>query len=291
MSNEKTTYSKPPRKDVFFLNVSELNTMPDFNIRQDYGDLNSLAKSIESNGVRVPLRGHKKGEYYIITDGHRRFEAAKILLKKGIEIRLPFINEGRECSDEQRVIDMLICNDGKRLNPVEESEAIKRLANFGYSDSEISEKTGFSKIYIYNLKTLQSAPKKLKDMIINNLVSATLAMKVLREEKDFNKAVETIEGAIISNSSKEGSKKITEKDLRKQNGSNNSYSALKKAFKKGIKKHLVVRQDKVDLYNFIENLNNGAYTTENLLSELFEPVPEKVKRTRKKKQLEMFDAE
>ena len=270
---ETKSDDRPPRKDVLLLKLDEINIEENFNVRQDYGDLNELARSIESNGVRVPLRGHKKGGKYILTDGHRRFKAAQMLAEKGIEIRVPFLSDGRESSAEQRVIDMLICNEGKKLNPVEESEAIARLVNFGWSDTEISTKTGYTKVYICNLKLLQSAPKKIKELITGNVVSATLAMSVLRKEKDFDKAQKAIENA-VQFGAETGKNKITAKDLRQSEGKTNSYSALKKVMKVADKKDLVVRQDKIEIFEFVQKLNSGEYTEEALMSEIYEPEAE-----------------
>ncbi len=258
-STAKATKSEPtrdPRKDVFLIHLDQISVAEGFNVRSDFGDLESLADSIEANGVKVPLRGYKKDGIYWLVDGERRYRAGKIVEKRtGIKMRVPFLPDAKESSEEQRVIDMLICNDGKKLNPVEESEAVQRLLNFGYTEKEVRDKTGFSKTYISNLKLMQSAPKKIRDLITSNLVSATLAMKVLREEKDFTKAQQVIEGAVTAASTGD-KKKITEKNIRKQMGGSgiNSYNALKKSFKQADKKGLVPRQDKLELYEFAKKI-------------------------------------
>ena len=129
------TQERPQRKDVLYLPIEQINIEPDFNVRQDMGDLSALAKSIEENGIKNPIRGFKREGVYWITDGHRRYYAAKILVKKGIDVKIPLISEGHLVTEEQRVIDMLVCNDGKKLNPIEESEAVARLFNYGYSET------------------------------------------------------------------------------------------------------------------------------------------------------------
>ena len=284
MAKEEKTDGRPPRKDVYYLKLEDINIEKNFNVREDFGDIKELSRSIEANGVRVPVRGYKKDGTYWITDGERRYLAVKSLAEKGIEIRIPFLADGRESSEEQRVIDMLICNEGKKLNPVEESNAINRLVNFGYSEEEIRTKTGFSKVYVCNLKLLHSAPKKMKDLIVNNMVSATLAMKILREEKDFTKAQQVLETAMMSVEAdgSTGKKKVTDKNIRKSKGKTNSYSALKKVINRATKKQLVVRQDNIHIYEFVQKLNSGDYTVEALLNELFEPeiIEEKPKKNK-----------
>jgi ParB/RepB/Spo0J family partition protein len=289
MAKEKETTAdgRPPRKDVFFLTLDQIKIEEGFNVRQDYGDINELAESIKENGVRVPIRGYKKNGVYWITDGHRRYKAVQLLDKKGLEVRIPFLADGRESSQEQRVIDMIICNEGKKLNPVEVADAVNRLLNFGYTEGEIHVKTGYSKVYISNLKLLNSAPKKIKNLITDNVIKSTLAMKILREEKDFDKAMEVIENAIASAGAEGGgSSKITQKNVSKSKGKINSYAELKKIFKKAEKKGLVPRQDKIDVFMFVKSVNDGELSYNALLSELYEPEIEKEKapkKTKKKK--------
>lgn len=278
----KTTAEKSQKKErtprgaeILLYELDQVGVIPNFNVRIDYGDINELARSIEANGIKQPLRGHfdKIEGKYMITDGHRRLKAIQLLAKKGIDLRIPIISDSHD-SEEQRVLNMLILNEGKKLNPVEESEIINRLVTYGYSEDEIRKKTGFTKVYICNLKLLNASPKKVKDLIVGNTLSATLAMKIFREEKDYAKAQELIENTIISKGfDEEGNKKkITEKDLNKHKGKQNSYSALKKVFKRFGKNQLTPRQDKIDLFNFIRQINDGELSMESLQAELFEPV-------------------
>ncbi len=175
-------------------------------------------------------------------------------------------------SEEDRVLSQITDNSGKRFNPVEESAVINRLLNYGFTDAEVSKKTGFSKVYLSNLKLLHSAPKKLKDLILTNVIKSTLAMKVLREEKDFAKAQQLIESAIEnSEAKKDGKKKITEKDIQKQQGKVNSYSALRKTFKIAKKQKLVPREDKTELIAFVRRIHDGQFDLDTLISELYYP--------------------
>jgi ParB family chromosome partitioning protein len=277
---KKKKYERPKRgNDTFMIDFENVGIKPNFNERIDYGDIEELAQSIQENGIRVPLRGHydKLEDKWLITSGHRRLKAIQELDKKGIKIVVPIISDVRE-SDEQRVLGMITDNSGKKFNPVEEAAVIHRLiVDHNYTEEQIRDKTGFTKVYICNLKLLIKAPKKVKDLIVNNTLSATLAMKIFREEKDYEKAQEIIEKTIISKGTDEEGKKkkITEKDLNKHKGKTNSYSALKKVFKKFNKNELTPRQDKIDLFNFAKSINDGEVSLDNIIAELFEPVPDK----------------
>lgn len=282
---KQDSQGRAPRKDLFFLELDQLATIDGFNVRQDYGDLEELANSIEQNGVRVPIRGYKKGGINIITDGHRRFKACQLLKERGVDVRVPFLADGRESNEETRVLDMLICNEGKKLNPVEQSEAIKRLVNYGYSEDEIAKKTGFSKTYIANLILLNSAPKKFKDLIASDVVRSTQAMKIWREAKDFDEAIKIIEGAVSYSEQNNSKKKVTDSVVNKSLGKVNSFAAVKKAIRVAEKR--TIKPENVELFNLLKKINDGEFTLEFLLSELYEPLPEKKSKKEKEEQPEV----
>lgn len=159
-----------------------LVTREGFNVREDMGNIDELAASIKENGVKVPLRGYKEkgADKFYITDGHRRYEACAIVVEQtGQSILVPFVLEPQGYNDEQRVIDMFITNEGKPLTPLEQSEGINRLKNWGYSDAEIAKKIGKSSVYVWKLAHLYSAPQKLKTLIKNGKVSASLSMEFI----------------------------------------------------------------------------------------------------------------
>lgn len=272
---------KVKRKDIFLVPITEIEEIKGSiehngmtfseNARQDYGDLNLLAKQIEENGIRVPCKGfkHKSGKYYL-TDGHRRYRASmKVMQKTGEVIMVPMIMHSQTDNEETRLIDMIICNEGKSLNPVEQAEVVQRLIEMEIGDAEIKKRTGFSSTYLSNLRMLSKSPEKIKDYIKENIISSTLAMKVMREEKDFDKAVSVIENAIASTDFNDSDKKsITDKDIDRSKGKLNSFSALRKALKKGAK--LKVKPDKQKLFSLLTGINEGRYTFEWFMETLFE---------------------
>lgn len=218
------------RSDVLNIDPRNIEVMEGFNVRKDYGDIDALADSIRANGVIVPLRGFKEGEKFIITDGHRRLAACMKLVEEGVTMRVPFVSGGKGYNEERRIIDMIISNDGKNLNPVEEAEAITRLSNLGLTDKEISQKTGRNIVTISGLKSIASAPTKVKRMIESGQIAATEVLQIVRKEKDASKVVEVIERAVES-AKASGKKKATAKDLKKASGKHSSVSDLKKLIK------------------------------------------------------------
>lgn len=274
-SNEtKNQARRNPRKDYGLYSIEDIKIEEGFNPRIDYGDIEELARDIEQNGILVPLRGFKRkgDDKYTLIDGHRRFKAAKIVQKRNpdLELRIPIIGQ-KKVSEEERLFNVLSFNSGLPLNPLEESDVITRLVNFGLTDKEIVKRTGMTSVYISNLKLLSDAPTKIKNLVKDNVVSSTLAMKVLRENKDYNKAVEIMENAVIYSQSK-GKSKVVQRDLDKSQDKVNSVSAVRKCFKIGRKEERVLRKDKKELYEFTDKILNGEFTKEQLEEFFFEPI-------------------
>ena len=57
------------RKDLFIVDFSEVTLVDGFNVRYDYGDIDSLAESIRENGVKMPIRAYRENKKYQIVDG------------------------------------------------------------------------------------------------------------------------------------------------------------------------------------------------------------------------------
>lgn len=295
MSETAVKTDRFPRKDIFFIPVTEVREIKgqiEFggkifyeNVRTDYGDLDLLAQQIlENGGIRNACKGFKKDGIFYLTDGHRRYRAAMLIFDRtGQIIDIPMMTE-RDITEEKRIMDMIICNEGKSLNPVEQASAVKRLMDCDMDEKTIMKKTGFSNVYICNLKMLYNAPEKIKTLIIDNVISATLAMSIMRKEKDFDKAIASIESAIEFKQSTANTSKITERDFRKAKKKVNSFSAIKKAYKHFDKQNRVVRQDKIELFTFISRVMDGDVSYDELMFTLYEPDAEEGKTNKTEEQ-------
>lgn len=265
------------RVDMFKVPSTKLRIKDGLNIRTDYGDLDELSASIKEHGIKVPLRGYKEKdasgeEVFIVVDGHRRYAACQILIEEGVEVLAPFILESKGYSDEQRLIDMFIMNEGKALNPLEQAEGVRRLIAYGYSEKQIAGKLAKSEGYIRKLNSLNSAPQAFKKLIEDGTISATLAISAIAEGK-VEEIMKKVEAGTNNNStvivaedtnaqdtqSNDGkqitaptSNKITKKDLQTQN----SVKEMKKFMKQ------VESEDEIDVvtlpvYQFVDKLLNN----------------------------------
>ena len=103
------------------INMIEPNReQPRRNFEED--SLLELSESIKQFGVLQPLLVQKKGDYYEIIAGERRWRAAKMAGMKEVPVIV------REYS-RQEVVEIALIENIQRenLNPVEEAQAYKRL--------------------------------------------------------------------------------------------------------------------------------------------------------------------
>jgi len=194
---------KPSNGKVIYLTLDQLVIVDGFNVRENMGDLKALAGSIMENGVKLPLQGYKlkdKNEagddVYAITNGHRRYAALESINDPAIFI--PFIVEPRGYKEEDRTFDLLTLNDGKPLGMLEEAEAFRRLMDFGWKEKDIAKKIGKSATHVVNCMLLMTATDKVKKLVNDDKVSATLVVEMLKKADPKEVEKDLIAGAKVA---------------------------------------------------------------------------------------------
>lgn len=204
--------NKEKRKDVLMIDPRNLVIQDGFNVRVEMGDLNELKNSIVENGVREPLRGYRSKEdsiKVVVTNGHRRYAAINIALESGVDIaRVPIILEPRGYTEEDRILDMVICNDGKRLTMFEEGKVYKRLVNLGYQQNEVAQKSGRSNTHVSNALTLTNVTKRVQNEIAKGEISDNTVLEIVKSTSDETQQLQMIAGA-IAQAQTTGKKKAT----------------------------------------------------------------------------------
>lgn len=202
-------------KELLFVSQGDLQINDGFNVREEYGDMDALTKSINVNGVKQPLKVRREGKKFSIIDGHRRFLAVtKIVKDKGIKNYLvPVIVESeKESSNVNRLLSLLIYNDGKPLSILEEAMVFHRLqTDEKVEPKDAAKMSGKSVTHVYNCNLLMAAPKSLLDKIRSGEASASLIIEQLKQADGDG---EKVEGAIEKAQEKSGKKKITRKNLK-----------------------------------------------------------------------------
>lgn len=167
------------------LPINLITVVDGFNVREDFGDLKELAHSIAENGIKVPVRGYVENGEYFLVDGERRIRASEIAINElgAAELKIPFLIEAKGTSEEQRIKDMWITNDGKPFTMLERAKAVKRMVDLGDEERNIATKLGKSITYISNLLKLEAVPNKVKKLIQKNKVSATFVVELIKAKK------------------------------------------------------------------------------------------------------------
>lgn len=147
------------------LQVDDLHANP-HNPRKQVGDVEELASSIRSQGIKQPLLvtptgetdigGHKQ---YRVVIGHRRLAAAR---QAGLST-VPAIVEEMDARREREI--MLVENTQRSdLTPVEEADGYQGLLDLGVRVKEMAEKTGRSDRFVRRRLRIARIPQETRDM-------------------------------------------------------------------------------------------------------------------------------
>ncbi len=198
---------------MFIVSLDELTVLEEQDIRYDYGDLEELASSIEAEGVKQALFGVpiEKGTRFAIVDGHRRYHALQLLAERGVFPEIPIRRTPSGYNEMQKVADILIFNNQKELNMLEQAEVVHRLQN-NFPDADgnklstrkIARMWGKSHTHISNLLKLAELSETSKEFIKDDIISPSLVLKTIVDngmaaaEALIQKAVEQTEGTVTA---------------------------------------------------------------------------------------------
>lgn len=142
--------------NITMIPIGELEHHPE-NPRKDLGDLTELTESIRKNGIYqnltvVPDAG---GTKYLVIIGNRRMEAAKAA---GLA-DLPCVVS--DMDHKEQIATMLEENMQRQdLTVYEQAQGFQMMIDLGYSQKEISEKTGFTQKTVKDRLKLAKLNKK-----------------------------------------------------------------------------------------------------------------------------------
>ena len=153
--------------------------------RKDFNEeqLGELAESIKRYGILQPLLVQKKGSFYELIAGERRWRAAKIAGLKEVPVVL------REYSRQETMEIALIENVQREdLNPIEEALAYQQLVKeFNLTQEEIAVRVAKNRATITNSMRLLKLDEQIQKMLIQNLITSGHARALLSLE---NKALQ-----------------------------------------------------------------------------------------------------
>lgn len=154
--------------------------------------LEALAESIKQHGVIQPIIVKKEDEGYNIIAGERRWRAAKLAGLRTIPSIIKDIS-----SRETMEIALIENLQREDLNPIEEAEAYQKLMDeHGLTQEALSKVVGKSRAAIANSVRLLSLTDKIREMLIEELLTpghARTLINIEDEEKQQSLADDIVE--------------------------------------------------------------------------------------------------
>lgn len=187
------------KTDMYCVAYEDLAIEEGFNARFDEGEIDGLAKSIASTGLKLPLTvrmaKNDAGEVKaFITDGHRRHKAIPIAIEKygankAILKSIRVISENFGSNEEERTLGLIVRNSGKPLDPLEMAHVCARLISQGMKIDQIAAAAGKTQKAIRELLELNSASKEIRDAVGAGTLSTTAAKQLAAAEPAVQKRV------------------------------------------------------------------------------------------------------
>ena len=190
----------------------------DFSLPENIEHVEELRRSVAVQGVlnpvRVRLSDDKKGIW--LTDGESRWRAAMAAILAGSDIKgIPFIVEARRQSEEERIVNLVVSNTGKRLTPMETLSVANRLKNFKWTDKEVAQRLGLTPSYLQHLFLLKKATPTTLGYIREGRTSASTVIDALRAGQDPKRLETSLRKAIDEGAGKRKGR-VQPRDLRER---------------------------------------------------------------------------
>jgi len=215
-----------PEKEIHELPISELVPNADQPRKSfDEDSLATLAESIKNLGIFQPIVVRKQKNKYQIVAGERRYRAAIIAGLETVPVIVKKYN-----TEEMTEVALVENLQRENLNPIEEAQGLKRLADeFGLTHETIAKAVGKSRSAISNSLRLLSLPEPVQEMLYHRHLEmgharALLTLPVVEQLELAQKAVkngwsvrEVERRSQIAHQTKQEIKKTISPDIRRLN--------------------------------------------------------------------------
>lgn len=177
----------PSGEKVLLLPLRSVSPNPNQPRRSfDAGRLEELTASIREQGVLQPILVRPvpgKPAQYEIVAGERRYRAAE---QAGLK-HIPAIVKPLE---DKATLEIALIENIQRqdLNPLEEAASYRELLdNYKYTQAQLAEKLGKSRVYIANTMRLLALPEDIRQLITAGRISAGHGRALLMLDDDADR--------------------------------------------------------------------------------------------------------
>lgn len=161
----------------------------------DENALNELSQSIKTHGIIQPITVRKRGEFYELVAGERRWRAAQLAELKEVPCNVIDINDME--SAEIALLENLQRED---LNFIEEAEAYYNLINdHKFTQEQLARRMGKKQSTIANKLRILKLSNKVRELcVINNLTErhARALLSVQDEKLQLSILKKVIKGSL-----------------------------------------------------------------------------------------------
>jgi len=184
-------------EEVIKIALDKIVVRDNFNVRQNYGNLEELAYSMIENGQVMP--GHVDvlaDGRFVLTDGHRRFKALKLLAEMGHEPLFKAIVNPKKMTEEQRILQVFTTQDNKPLEPNEVAELINRLINLGYKQTDVAKRIGRTGAYVSQMLNYVTESPLIKEEVKEGNISVAAVLDLQKKIPNKEERVKAVKDAV-----------------------------------------------------------------------------------------------
>ncbi|UTM01731.1 hypothetical protein MID00_19970 [Alcaligenes sp. NLF5-7] len=219
------------RADAMKIRLEDIHEEPGFNLRDETAvdadgisfeeSIQALAEYIEAGGTypALEVRPREEGGVWVV-DGNRRRRALLLLDAAGKLPRTPARDGGQpeawisivpfEGSDAERTLRILTSVENRRLGALEVARGYRRLANFGWTTTQIAQGVHKSRTHVEQMLMLANSNSDVQRAINSGQLSASAAVGLVRQHGE--QAGQVIEQA-AERAQDEGKTKVTPRML------------------------------------------------------------------------------